>query len=58
MAWSILGLKVMFARVDDTLTLAYGLVVERSDHADGCLVLGLGCSRRMGIVPLLVRKSP
>lgn len=29
------------------------LGVAKSDHADGCLALGLGCSRRKAIAPLL-----
>jgi hypothetical protein len=42
----------------DTRVFAHWLVVGRSDHVDGCPIWGPGCSRRMGIDPLLVRKSP
>jgi hypothetical protein len=53
--------RALAAHVDGTLGPAgHDLGVERNDHADDCRVLGRGCSKRMGIVPLLgvVRMSP
>jgi hypothetical protein len=54
MSWvsSIQVWRALAAHIDDTLGLVHDLAVGRSDHADGCLVLGPGYSRRMAIVPL------
>lgn len=52
---------VLVADVHGTLGPAgHDLGVERNGHVDDCRVLGRGCSKRMGIVPLLgvVRMSP